>query len=322
MKKILMLAMCIVMLMAGCGSEKENNNNSLETNNEPTSEVSPTESTEENTDDVNDNDVDNSTDIEEDSTTPNIDYENNPPRIDQINWFVEEGMIDGNSSVVFGYTNNSDYIILDVEMKFVQKEGTTKKQRAVFKELKKEKSWTNEEIADIYILGYNRKVAEPGEQVTGSYCCINGTYEFVKDIKQYNIMEPSEVQIAYAGVGDDKVYATSYDFKTGQYTGMGAYDIYEWSDNSLGTLIEKPDFISVKTGVDDEDKFTFTCYGVSKEDYDQYKKSCSDKGFNNVDSDSEHFYEASNSSGEYTLTLNYDSIEEDLLVRIEAADQN
>ena len=81
-------------------------------------------------------------------------------KIEDIDWNVTESVMDGERFVSFNYTNNSKFTILDIEMEFVQKSNVTKEQLSVFDELKEEREWTDEEISDIYILGYNRKGAE------------------------------------------------------------------------------------------------------------------------------------------------------------------
>lgn len=58
-------------------------------------------------------------------------------KIEDIDWNIVESTLDGQSIVSFNYKNKTKYTILDVEMKFVQKEGTTKIDRSVFADLKK-----------------------------------------------------------------------------------------------------------------------------------------------------------------------------------------
>ena len=58
-------------------------------------------------------------------------------KIEDIDWNIVESTLDGQSIVSFNYKNKTKYTILDVEMKFVQKEGTTKIDRSVFDDLKK-----------------------------------------------------------------------------------------------------------------------------------------------------------------------------------------
>ncbi|MGN1128716.1 MAG: hypothetical protein ACI4T6_07150, partial [Candidatus Flemingiibacterium sp.] len=159
-------------------------------------------------------------------------------RIEDIDWNVSDGIIDGERFVSFNYTNNSKYTILDVEMKFVQRENISAEQLSVFNNLKEEMEWTDEELSDVYILGYNRKCANPGETVTDSPCCINGTYTLVENMKQYEIMEPDMATIAFIG-NDGKGYAIYYDFKSQTYgeSSQGGKDLHKWSDSEISKLL-------------------------------------------------------------------------------------
>lgn len=113
-------------------------------------------------------------------------------------------------------------------MEFVQKSDVTKEQLSVFDKLKEDREWTDKEVSDIYILGYNRKCSDPGETVSDSPLCINGTYTLVESIEQYEIMEPDMATIAFIGK-DGKGYAMYYDFKTQTYgeSSQGGQDIQQ-----------------------------------------------------------------------------------------------
>ncbi len=44
-----------------------------------------------------------------------------PLKIENIDWNVKEGVLDGRRFVNFSYTNNSEYPVVDVEIEFKQK---------------------------------------------------------------------------------------------------------------------------------------------------------------------------------------------------------
>ncbi len=241
--------------------------------------------------------------------------------IEDIDWKVEEGIIDGDRIISFGYTNNTDYTIADVEMKFVQKDDVTPEQRAVFDILKEENSlWTDEDIEKMHILGYNRKVADPGETVGESPCSINGTYTRVKNMEQYDLMRPDTVSIVYIGK-DDKLYMMYYDFNTKQYgsSTQGSKELYEWSDSELSSLLPKPEFRIVSVGSDDDDYFFFDAYGVSREEFNAYTQQCAEAGFTNVQFEGNDAYRAINADG-YEVSLQYDAIDENASGSVEKSD--
>ena len=115
-------------------------------------------------------------------------------------------------------------------MKFKQKEGTIIDQLSVFDELKSPYEWSDEELAELYILGNNRKFFDHGETVPDSPCVVNGTYILVENMKQFEIMEPDIVDIAFIG-DDGKGYVVYYDFKTQLMA--SPYKEYEIYSNGL-----------------------------------------------------------------------------------------
>lgn len=231
-------------------------------------------------------------------------------KIEDIDWNVTESVMDGERYLSFNYTNNSDYTILDIEMEFTQKSDVTAEQLSVFDELKAEREWTDEEVADIYILGYNRKCAEPGETVSDSPCCINGTYTIVETIEQYEIMEPDMATIAFIGK-DGKGYAVYYDFKTQTYgeSSQGGQDLQEWSDSEISKLLPKAEAPAINVSSDDEDCFYFYAYGVSRETFEKYVEAVKSNGFTEVGFESSTSYRATNADG-IEAHITYTTVEE------------
>ncbi|WP_432650676.1 DUF6591 domain-containing protein [Huintestinicola sp.] len=238
-------------------------------------------------------------------------------KIEDIDWNVTESILDGDRIVSFNYTNNSKYTILDVEMKFRQKADITPEQLSVFDELKEKRDWTDEEIADIYILGYNRKCADPGETVSDSPCCINGTYTYVENIAQYEIMEPDMVSIAFVGK-NGKGYTLYYDFSSQTYSeaSQGGSDLHQWSDNELCRLLPKLEAPAVTVRSDREDYFSFSAYGVSNEDYAAYAEAVKEKGFTDISFERSTQLRATNADG-IEVRISYNSIDEQLNCQIE-----
>ncbi len=237
--------------------------------------------------------------------------------IKDIDWSVEETIIDGQKVISFGYTNNTNFTIADVEMKFIQKRDVTKEQLAAFDNLKQDNNWSDEEIAEIYILGYNRKLADPGEKVGASLCTINGTNRLVESMDQYNLMQPDSVSIAFIG-NDDKMYMTYYDFNTQKYgeSTIEGKDIQEWSNSEISSFIPKPEYRVVVVGTDDDDKFSFTAFGVSRNEYNTYLETCKNAGFTDIQFESDNSYRALNVD-KYEIDISYDAIEESLYASIE-----
>ncbi len=286
--KTLMILVMAMLLMTGCGNDKSEESNV--------------------TSDAN---TDINADANEVGGTFNTgkDY---PIDIKDIDWRVESGIIDGQNTVAFSYTNNSSYTICDVEMKFTQKSDVTDDQRSVFDTLAAERDWTDDDVKAIYILGYNRHFADPGETAKSTACVINGTYTLVENIQQYELMEPDSVEVAYIG-DNDKMYMMTYDFKNNQqsYTLDEGKDIFEWSDSDISKLIPKTKFRVVNVDVDNTDAFAFSGYGVTHDEYIKYVDDCKKNGFTDIEADStsnadNSYYKAYNTNG-YFVTAGYSS---------------
>lgn len=233
-----------------------------------------------------------------------------PFSMDDIAWEVVEENIDGQRVLSFNYTNNTSYVITDIEMQFKQREDVTPEQRAVFDDVKTEFEMTDEEVAEIYMLGYNRKFADPGETVSASPCSFNGTYTIMDNIEQYNLMEPDTASIAYIG-NDDKIYMTYYDFKLQEFgsSTQDGKEMYQWSESEISSLLPKPDFKVVQVSNDSEEYFSFSVFGVVQDEYKTYLEECKTKGFSNVEYETETSYNATNEDG-YTFSMSYNAIEE------------
>lgn len=300
----------VVFSLAGCG----NNNTATREDATIATEDQTSISTEDQT----------SVSTEDQSPSAEEVVKENPIKIEDIDWSVEEGIIDGERLITFNYTNNSQYTITDIEMEFVQKEGTTAEQLAVFDELKADNDWSDEKVQEIYILGYNHKFADPGETLADSPCLINGTsYLLVENIEQYELMEPDMATIDYIGE-DGKMYEEYYDFKTQKYSEstQGGKDMHEWSDSRICSRLPEANFREVIVSYDNEDySFFFFAYGVSREDYEAYIEACKEKGFTDDVSIGDFWFRASNSADGYYVDLNYVADEESMTCLIKIIEE-
>lgn len=223
---------------------------------------------------------------------------------------MEEEVNDGERFLSFDYTNNSKYTILDVELKYEQKEGITQEQYALFDSLKEKNPYLIEDNQDIYIVGYNRKIAEPGKSVTTSPVVINGTSYIVENQEEYALFEPDIMTIAFIGP-DGKGYGIYYDYKSKKFSASsaGSQELHAWSDSELAKLLPEPDFKADVVSTDEEDAFFVYVYGISSQDYKSYIKVVQEKGFTKEKLEFNTSYSADNDNG-IKLSLYYDSIEE------------
>ena len=238
-------------------------------------------------------------------------------KVEDIDWCVEESILDGNKFLSLNYTNNSQYTIMDVEITFKQKEGLTPEQLSAFDKYKETYELTDEEVAEIYILGYNRKCAKPGETVKDSPLVLNGTYYFAESMEQYELMEPETITVVFIG-SDEKGYVMYYDYKSQVYGSSthDAVDIHQWSDKDLAKLIGIPDCPAINVDEDEDDSFGFTAYGVKKDLYKAYVADVKERGFTKEADEDETSYEAVNADG-VTIDITFSFVEESMDVELE-----
>lgn len=237
-------------------------------------------------------------------------------KIEDIDWRVEESILDGEKFLSLNYTNNSDYTIMDVEITFKQKEGLTAEQLSVFDEYKEMLDLSDEEVAEIYILGYNRKCTRPGESGKDSPLVLNGTYHLVESTEQYELMEPDTISVAFIG-SDDKGYVMYYDYNSQVYGSSthDAADIHQWSDKELAKLIDVPECVATSVDIDDDDCFWFNAYGVKKDMYKRYVEDVKSKGFTEDVDEDDDSYEAKNADG-VSIDISFSAIEESIDVNV------
>lgn len=219
-------------------------------------------------------------------------------KIEDLDWLVEESLIDGEKFVSFGYTNNSPYTILDFEIRFELRDDLTAEDLAPFDELKAEREWSDEDVAEIFIKGTNHKCTFPGDTVSGYPCNINGTGTNVQAMAQYELMEPKMATICLIG-DDGKGYVEYYDFESQLYgeSSQGGVDLHQWSDSELAKLLPKAESVAVNVDRDDGKVFYFTAYGSSIESFKAYVEEVKKMGFTEVDYEGPDTYRATNSDG-------------------------
>lgn len=246
------------------------------------------------------------------SSTPEADS----IKIEDIDWKVKEGFSDfGNRILLLDYKNNSDYTIVEFQIKFTLKKDITNKQLSVLDDVKKQYNWSNDYAKNVYISASNQKFCEPGKEIKSIRVGFNNTYQSVSSMDQYNLTEPDMLSLII--MKDDKLYLNYYDFKSKSYSQneKSGIDAFTWSEGELAKLIEKPDVKIGQVNDDSDDRFAFTCYGVSDEYFKEYIEKCKSKGFT-VDSDSSEIrYEAKNSDG-YKLSLWHGSENENMTISV------
>lgn len=235
--------------------------------------------------------------------------------LSQIDWNVESGIVDGYRCVVFGYTNNTEYEIVDFNLEFKVKDGVTNEQLGAYSELKEKASDMDHDISEITIGAMTSKCVAPGESVEGCACNLDGTIEYYSDFESYEVFEP-DMMTAVLSDGK-KIYIAYYDFASGKTTmGDQVENAYTWSDSDLAKALPKPDVRYLMISYDEEDSLSANAYGVSKDMYDTYVEACKSKGFDqNIDT-YEGSFEADNGEGIH-IDVDYYSSDDEMYISAE-----
>lgn len=238
------------------------------------------------------------------------------PSVDlsQIEWNVESGIIDGVRVVVFGYTNNTEYEVVDFDLQFKVKEGVTNEQLEASSELKEKASDMEHDIGEITISGITHKCVAPGESVENCACNLDGTIQYYTDFDSYELFEPDMLTAVVAS--DGKVYAAYYDFASGKTTvGDEAEDAYTWSNSALSKILPKPDVRYLMISNDDEDYLSAEAFDVSEETYKAYVEACKSNGFDQEVDEYDDMFDAKNADG-VEVDLSYVNSDDQMYITV------
>ncbi len=292
MKKFLALTLAagLIICMAGCDS---NSSGTAETK-ESDSDV--IESSEE--------DVSNNTSPLRKSKTSK-----DAVKAEDIDWTVEGTVVDGERRVVFNYVNNSPYTIVEIDMKFIQREDLTDEEKAVLNACMEEDSYLEESnIEDMYMEAILTGIVEPGETSNDAELLFDDLEgHYVSDISQYEIMAPDMMGICFL-TDNDTLYATYYDFKNDTYgdTSSGEQPARDWPSGQLGSTIPIPDAPAIMIRYQSDDYFSFDAVGMSAEEFSAYADECKDAGFTVDLYESDDYVSAENDVGD-DIGLYYNS---------------
>lgn len=226
-------------------------------------------------------------------------------KIEEIDWAVEESVIDGERELALSYTNNSSFTILELRIEFYQREDVTDEDRSAFDEAYADSDWSPDvDASELYIVGDNQHFVTQGESAEPIACSL-GYALTDPTIDQYALMEPNTAAIVYLG-GDGKIYCEYYDFLNDEYSldSSGGVDAVEWSESDISKLVPEIDAPVVNVGNDDEDRFVFNAHGLTLDDFAPYVEECKELGFTGDPSEDEDWYTATNEDG-YEIWLNY-----------------
>lgn len=235
-------------------------------------------------------------------------------KIEDLEWEVKEGVYEGKRKLLFSYSNNSEYDILNFKIKFSLKSDLTNEDIQLFKEFthgSEDTPLTDEEVKTLYIgaPGLSNILVETDSSLSPKPCHMYGEYGLNYPEKitldQYNRMEPDMAVLQY--IVNDKLYLVYYDFKNNNYTQDKVVDAYEWSNSALSNMLPKAEMKVGEIVNDDETEYKFKGHGIDEEYFRNYISECKNRGFTNISKESSVRYTATNTDGYEVSASYYDS---------------
>ena len=225
-----------------------------------------------------------------------------PFSMSDIEWDIEENIVNGTRKYAISYTNNTKYDMLGLDITYSRKSGVTDEQMLnVFSDVQSEYDYEDSEIENLQLNACNYAFIVSGEKADKEASYVAGDVHG-KDFKeiteeQFNLFEPDTAEIHY--ISGDKIYTVYYDFKNDEMNCDSAdvIDKFSWSDSNLANAAPKPEYDIVVVLGDGNNIFSYDICNIAKDDFDDYREQCIQKGFVKDSINDEEHYEAENSDG-------------------------
>lgn len=135
-----------------------------------------------------------------------------------ISWEAYYGVEDNKRYMLMDITNNSNYVITEIDFTYTEKDSVTDEERTKFIEEWSELSemsieelhdWNYDKIE--FSASYDENI-NPGDVVTAHFYYLHGIYYLMNE-DQFNLSTPDYAEIEYIAE-DNKTHTTYYDFRT------------------------------------------------------------------------------------------------------------
>ncbi|MCH5188896.1 MAG: hypothetical protein J1F63_10885 [Oscillospiraceae bacterium] len=237
-----------------------------------------------------------------------------PINIEDLDWFVEEAYVNANRNVMFGYTNNSEYVVLGVDLRMKLKDELTEEERAALASFEETRRYDDETLSRMTVSGNNGRLAEPGETVGGAPCKVD-TFTELEHMELFDLTVPEKMKVNYVG-RNGKIYDVTYDYAEQKYGFVYEIgDTTKWAGKELGKTVPKPDkLVSVTT--DSDDLFFFWAYDTTNTDFLAYTRQCIAAGYSEGQMPDAERFSAINPAG-YTIEISHDATDDFMSVVVE-----
>lgn len=149
--------------------------------------------------------------------------------IDQIDWSIGEGELEGEKYVLFQYTNNSKYTITSLKLTFTEKEGVSQEDIDSFYAAVQQSQGFGDQFMADYIKGRENKDLSismyaqgdedirPGKSAEQIKCLYLGGFTS-KNVIYPQLFAAETATIEYEKGGT--TYTIGYDFASGEYSAV------------------------------------------------------------------------------------------------------
>lgn len=240
--------------------------------------------------------------------------------MNDINWTVDGEILGGERYLLLSLENNSQYIIADFEITFIEKRDLSAEQRSAFfddlvttfgidlsdpddaADLEKMK------LVDISMRAEVKQLLHTGEKCANRHCYYYTGSVYVKNAEHYDLVAPDIATIRY--VDEGQLITMYYDFSSRKYTTEEeTAPVVNWSTFESTSVIPKPDAEVIIVETDSDDRFTCEVCGVTEEQFKAYVKQCRTAGFTQSVFTHTGYFSAKTRTGK-DLTLDYDADEQ------------
>lgn len=224
-------------------------------------------------------------------------------KVEQIDYEVKDGVENGYRRVLFGYTNNSDYTVVSVELLMAMPEDVEDEAlESAFADLIEQGFYTVDDLHDIKMGCDSTFAVVPGQTSEDRAATYGMVY--VTSLEQYELMEPDMLTIKF--LHDGEIYEEYYDYRTGSYTlSSDVIDAGQWGESELAEAVPRPEDALVVDVSDRDTQFSFEVACMTAEEFEDYVAAVSDAGYTVDVAETDTTYYADNEEGTYHVDLMY-----------------
>lgn len=194
--------------------------------------------------------------------------------IEDIDWKVRQGIVDGDRYALLDYKNNTPYTITHFELTFEEKDDLKEEDKEKFykhiKDVVNADDEGMEEIKNKKIEFYaeSNRIVNKNKTVKNQRVYYYSGIYYLQDASYINLANPSTATIEY--ISNDKIHTVYYDYKSKEYTEDEKTEkaIY-WTQGTFKDKLPKPKAQVIKKDyIDNKKSFSFVACGLTKNDYD------------------------------------------------------